>query len=229
MDYSGKSEKSSHLTCFLLYETYTDGVLFFYPYHMQKDTSTTPTPTQKDTCCTGHSFWFWAAIRIAIVVAMIVGAFILGSQCGRSGDGYSRHMMNPAQYGEKMVGQKGMRGMDPAMQKNMDMSHDPMQMSMADMSTMMAGKTGDALDKAFLEGMIPHHQGAVDMARMLAGSRHPELVKFGADIIATQQKEIDQMNAWMKEWGYTQTGGTNSGNMMSGMHMMPDGTMMIGM
>jgi uncharacterized protein (DUF305 family) len=106
---------------------------------------------------------------------------------------------------------------------------DPMSMSMADMSQMLAGKTGDALDKAFLEGMIPHHQGAVDMAKMLAGSKHPELVKFGADIIATQQKEIDQMNAWMKEWGYTQTGGTNSGNMMSGTHMMSDGTMMMGM
>jgi uncharacterized protein (DUF305 family) len=97
---------------------------------------------------------------------------------------------------------------------------DPMSMSMADMSQMMVGKTGDALDKAFLEGMIPHHQGAVDMAKMLAGSRHPELVKFGADIIATQQKEIDQMNTWMKAWGYTQTGITNTGAMShSGMMM----------
>jgi uncharacterized protein (DUF305 family) len=109
-----------------------------------------------------------------------------------------------------------------------DMSHDPMQMSMADMSKMLAGKTGDALDRAFLEGMIPHHQGAVDMAKMLAGSKHPELVKFGADIIAAQQKEIDQMNTWMKAWGYTATGVTQTGTTGTGMmmHMMPDGTMM---
>ncbi len=98
----------------------------------------------------------------------------------------------------------------------MDMS-DPMSMSMADMSKMMAGKTGDALDRAFLEGMIPHHQGAVDMAKMLAGSRRPELVRFGADIIANQQKEIDQMKGWMKDWGYTTTGTMSSGNTMSGM------------
>jgi uncharacterized protein (DUF305 family) len=111
----------------------------------------------------------------------------------------------------------------------MDMSHDPMSMSMADMSKMMAGKTGDALDKAFLEGMIPHHQGAVDMAKMLAGSKHPELVKFGADIIATQQKEIDQMNKWMKEWGYVATGATSTGMMMTSSHMMPDGSMMMNM
>ncbi len=197
---------------------------------MQKDTPATQeansphngTCCKNESHCTGHRFWFWAAIRIAIVVAMIVGAFLLGNQCGRSGDGYSRHMMNPPQYGAKMVGQKGMRGMDPAMQKNMDMSHDPMKMSMADMGAMLAGKTGDDLNKAFLLGMIPHHQGAIDMAKYLAGSDKPELVKLGADIISAQQKEIDQMNKWMKEWGYTSTGTTTQ----TGMHMMPDGTMM---
>ena len=108
-------------------------------------------------------------------------------------------------------------------------SHDMMSMSMADMSTMMAGKTGDALDRAFLEGMIPHHQGAVDMAKMMAGSKHPELVKFANDIIAGQSKEIEQMQKWMQEWGYTSTGKTNTGTMMSGAHMMPDGSMMMGM
>jgi uncharacterized protein (DUF305 family) len=45
---------------------------------------------------------------------------------------------------------------------------DPMDMSMRDMDSMMKGRTGDALNKAFLEGMIPHHQGAIDMAKYLA-------------------------------------------------------------
>jgi uncharacterized protein (DUF305 family) len=96
----------------------------------------------------------------------------------------------------------------------MNMS-DPMSMSMADMGAILAGKTGDALDKAFLEGMIPHHQGAVDMAKMLAGSKHPELVKFGADIIAGQGQEIDQMKQWMKDWGYTSSGTMSTGTMMN--------------
>jgi uncharacterized protein (DUF305 family) len=111
----------------------------------------------------------------------------------------------------------------------MDMSHDPMQMSMADMSKMLEGKTGDALNQAFLEGMIPHHQAAVDMARSLAGSNKPELVRLGADIIVAQQNEIEQMKKWMKDWGYTQTGSTSTDKMMSGAHMMPDGSMMMGM
>ena len=60
----------------------------------------------------------------------------------------------------------------------MDMAHDAMSMSMNDMGKMLEGKTGDELDRAFLEGMIPHHQAAVDMAKYLAGSSRPELVKL---------------------------------------------------
>lgn len=101
----------------------------------------------------------------------------------------------------------------------MDMAS-PMSMSMADMSMMMVGKTGDTLDRAFLEGMIPHHQGAVDMAKMMSGSQHPELVQFAADIIAGQSKEIKQMQKWMQEWGYTSTGATSSGTMMNMTGMM---------
>ncbi|MFO0763913.1 MAG: DUF305 domain-containing protein [Candidatus Gracilibacteria bacterium] len=79
---------------------------------------------------------------------------------------------------------------------------DPMDMSMMQMGQMLAGKMGDDLDRAFIEGMIPHHQAAVDMARYLTGAKHPELQKMGQDIIAAQSKEIDQMKKWQAEWGY---------------------------
>lgn len=80
---------------------------------------------------------------------------------------------------------------------------DPMDMSMMQMGQMLAGKTGDELDRAFIEGMIPHHQAAVDMARYLTGAKHSELQKMGQDIITAQSKEIDQMKKWQVEWGYT--------------------------
>jgi uncharacterized protein (DUF305 family) len=45
--------------------------------------------------------------------------------------------------------------------------------------------------------MIPHHQGAIDMAKvLLAFGKNPELRKLAEDIIKTQEQEI----AWMKEW-----------------------------
>jgi uncharacterized protein (DUF305 family) len=82
----------------------------------------------------------------------------------------------------------------------MDMSSmDNMDMSMNDMGKMLKGKTGAILNKAFLEGMIPHHQGAIEMAKYLTWSDKPELVKLSADIIGAQQKEIDQMNKWLVE------------------------------
>ena len=76
---------------------------------------------------------------------------------------------------------------------------DPMDMSMMQMGQMLAGKTGDELDRAFIEGMIPHHQAAVDMARYLTGAKHSELQKMGQDIIAAQSKEIDQMKKQTKK------------------------------
>lgn len=83
------------------------------------------------------------------------------------------------------------------------MNHDPMKMSMADMWAMLEWKTGDALDKAFLEWMIPHHQWAIDMAEYLVDAQHPELQEMWQEIIKAQQAEIDQMNKWLKQWGYT--------------------------
>ena len=88
---------------------------------------------------------------------------------------------------------------------NKMMSHDsmdPMEMSMADMWAMLDWTSGDELDKAFLEWMIPHHQWAIDMAEFLVNAKHPELQKMWEEIITAQQAEIDQMNEWLLEWGY---------------------------
>lgn len=83
--------------------------------------------------------------------------------------------------------------------------HDAMDMSMDDMSAMLDGKSGDAFDQAFIEGMIPHHQGAIDMAEMaLQNAKHEEIKAMARAIIAAQQKEIDEMRQWYTSWGYTE-------------------------
>ena len=83
----------------------------------------------------------------------------------------------------------------------MGSSNTPMNTMMMDMAAGMKGKTGDALDKVFLEEMIVHHQGAVDMAMELQkGTKRPELQKMAQDIITAQSKEITMMKQWLKEW-----------------------------
>lgn len=94
---------------------------------------------------------------------------------------------------------------DDMMMNHTMMKHDTMSMSMDDMTAMLEGKTGDAFDQAFLEEMIVHHQGAIDMAKMvLTSAKHDELRTMANAIISTQQQEIDQMNAWLKAWGYVE-------------------------
>lgn len=113
--------------------------------------------------------------------------------CGEAGGGCP--MMKE---GGGMMGMHQM--LDGSMMANRGGSGD-MGSMMMDMAARLEGKTGDALDKVFLEDMIVHHQGAVDMAKLLAaGSNRPEMQKFAADIIRVQSAEIEQMEAWEKSW-----------------------------
>ena len=73
-----------------------------------------------------------------------------------------------------------------------------MAMSMMDISPdHMQKMTGAAFDRMFVDMMIPHHEGAVTMARdALAKSQRPEVKKLVQEIIDAQQREIEMMKRW---------------------------------
>jgi uncharacterized protein (DUF305 family) len=73
----------------------------------------------------------------------------------------------------------------------------------APMMRELRGLQGDALDRAFLEDMIPHHMMAVMMSQQLVTSGlsvHPGVVPFAIDIRDTQQQEIRMMRVWLGDW-----------------------------
>lgn len=84
------------------------------------------------------------------------------------------------------------------------MAHDD-DMTMGDMVGMLEGKTGDDFDRAFIEGMIPHHQGAIDMAELaLENAGHSEIRDMARAIISAQESEINQMHEWQRAWGFAE-------------------------
>ncbi len=69
------------------------------------------------------------------------------------------------------------------------------------MKAMAVAYTGDP-DVDFRVHMIPHHQGAIDMARMaLKHARSPETRTLAEAIIADQEREIGEMRAWLAKRG----------------------------
>lgn len=93
---------------------------------------------------------------------------------------------------------------DKPMAYNSQMGH-MMEMSPEQMQGMMMnmnlGAADADFDKRFIDAMIPHHQGALVMAKdALNKSQRPEIKQLAQDILTSQQKEIDQMQQWRQAW-----------------------------
>ena len=92
----------------------------------------------------------------------------------------------PAQHPAMPGMSPGMAGGGPLMQA----------MESMDKGMAAAPVTGDT-DHDFVAMMIPHHQGAIDMAKAeLASGKDPEIRRLARNIIAAQEREIRQMKAW---------------------------------
>lgn len=85
---------------------------------------------------------------------------------------------------------------------NMDLPGMKMGGSMStDHAKMMESIQGKDFDLHFIDMMIPHHEGALKMAReLLQKGEHAELKTMANEIIREQEAEIRQMQAWKAEW-----------------------------
>ncbi len=75
-------------------------------------------------------------------------------------------------------------------------------------------------DVEFVQGMIPHHEQAIEMSEMvIADGEDPTVLTLAEQINAAQGPEIDQMNTWLDDWGIEPTGSHD----MDGMDGMMSG------
>lgn len=154
---------------------------------VKKENTMTCTMCNKGLC----SCKKWLKVIVLVILGVLLITLISSAMHGgRSYHNFKKDKMN---RGEKMHMMKG---------DTMQMNH-PVNMGgmMASMTLGMQGKTGKDLEKAFLTEMIVHHQGAVDMAKMIVAdpTTSTELKAFAQNIITTQEKEITQMSEWLKK------------------------------
>ncbi|QIN84535.1 DUF305 domain-containing protein [Rubrobacter tropicus] len=105
------------------------------------------------------------------------------------------------------TGMQGMEGMD----------HGQMGAGgMAAMSREMVMENGEYSDRAFIDSMVPHHRGAVDMAEVaLDNAEHDEIRNLAEDIVGAQEAEIKELGEIRKR----EFGSAESSEEMSDMDM----------
>lgn len=65
-----------------------------------------------------------------------------------------------------------------------------------------AAPTHNDADVAFARQMVPHHRGAIDMARLAAGrTQNPELLDLAGRVERAQEPELRALTDWLREWG----------------------------
>jgi uncharacterized protein (DUF305 family) len=80
--------------------------------------------------------------------------------------------------------------MSPEQMRGMGMMMDPKRLSKR-----------EPFDEAFIDAMIPHHQSAIEMAKVaIEKSKIPEIKELAGNIVPAQKREIEQMKQWRKEW-----------------------------
>ena len=104
------------------------------------------------------------------------------------------------------------RGLEPP---HHEMNGDPPMAGMLSRAQMAAVRaaSGAQFDRLWLQGMILHHEGALDMARAQqqrqfdSGRRPYGIDVLLDDILVVQRGEITRMKAWLIEWGLAQSSG----------------------
>jgi uncharacterized protein (DUF305 family) len=139
------------------------------------------------------------ALLLALMLALASCGGSAGSGSGpANGSGNSNGDMEGMDHGgsgdsqatseEESTG--GMSGMD----------HGDMDMGSGAMAAEMVMENGEYSDERFIDSMVPHHRGAVEMAEVaLDNAEHEEIKGLAEDIVRTQEAEIERLRSIKEE------------------------------
>ncbi|MDQ5810679.1 MAG: DUF305 domain-containing protein [Actinomycetota bacterium] len=150
-----------------------------------------------------------------LLALLLAVAFIL-TACGGAGGGEQGSGSGSEQGSAEKTG-GGMAGMD-----HNQMGHGSMGMGSNGMARQMVMEKGKYSDERFIDAMVPHHQGAIAMAKVaLKNAEHEEIKQLSRNIISSQQAEIGELKAIKKEeFGTSNVPMEMSQEQMRGMGMM---------
>lgn len=143
----------------------------------------------------------------SLLPVLLLALAILLASCGGSEGGDAQ---GTADHGkEKSGGPAGMKGMDHGS---------------GGTTPGMLTKNGKYSDERFIDAMVPHHEGAVEMARIaLKHAEHPEIRRLAENIITTQRAEIKDLESIkQEEFGTSHVPKNMSMGQMNSMGMMMD-------
>ena len=124
-------------------------------------------------------------------LALLLTVALMLASCGNAGGG--QQGSGSAGDGGQGTGKQpgGMAGMDHS---NMD--HGSMGMGSGSMAREMVMENGRYSDERFIDAMVPHHEGAVDMAEVaLKNAEHEQIRRLAEDIVSAQEAEIEELKA----------------------------------
>ena len=114
---------------------------------------------------------------------LLLALVVLLASCGESGVGDAKGADRAEK--DRSGSTSGMKSMDHGSES---------------MASGMLLENGKYSDERFIDAMIPHHEGAIDMARVAQNhAEHPEVERLADEIISTQRTEIKELESIKRE------------------------------
>ncbi len=118
---------------------------------------------------------------------------VLGAACSQATNNGNSVMNHGGMNHNGMTNANSMNHNSMPMNSKMQMNHSEMKSD--------ANAASAPYDLQFIDTMTAHHGEAVNMAKLVDGrTNNTDLIKFAAQIIADQEKEIGQMKDWREKW-----------------------------